>query len=152
MTFSWNQCFLLRILPPFFGIWLIYDEKMLWHMFSMATGQYSLGLHSAHQSRDCVRQLGIPSCRTIPSCCTTNAMNINFLLLPFMIHPNRWWMAPPKSICYLLFYFFHQFRVSVILSKITCSRYRYNVVQYSMILHTALQWMRQTINKKQFES
>ena len=36
----------------------------------MTTGQYSLGLHSTHQFRDCVRQL-IPSCRTIPSCCTT---------------------------------------------------------------------------------
>ena len=40
---------------------------------SMTTGQYSLGLHSAHQSRDCVRQLRIPSCRTIPSCCTTDS-------------------------------------------------------------------------------
>ena len=31
------------------------------------------GITSAHQSRDCVRQLGIPSCRMIPSCCTTTS-------------------------------------------------------------------------------
>ena len=37
-------------------------------------------------------------------------------------------------------------------SKITYSQYRYNVVHCSMILHTALQWLRQKINKKQSES
>ena len=39
-----------------------------------------------------------------------------------------------------------------ILSKITCSRYRYNVVHYSTVLHRALQWLRQKIIKQQSES
>ena len=39
-----------------------------------------------------------------------------------------------------------------IVSKIPYNRYRYNVVHYSTILHTALQWLKQKINKKQSES
>ena len=53
------------------------------------------------------------------------------------------WMTTRTSLCYLLF---------LIISKITNSRYRYNVVHYGTILHMALQWLRQKINKIQSES
>ena len=40
----------------------------------------------------------------------------------------------------------------LIVSQIEYSRCHFNVVQYSMVLHTVLRWLRQKTNKKQSES
>ena len=56
---------------------------------------------------------------------------------------NEWPLVSLKAICYSL-----SSRTKIFI-KITYSQYRYNVVHYSTILHTALEWLRQKINKKQ---
>ena len=59
---------------------------------------------------------------------------------------NEWPLVFVYAICYSLS------SRTKIASKKWQSRYRYNVVDCSTILHKALQWLRQKINKKQSES
>ena len=76
-------------------------------------------------------------------------MNISLIITVYYTSEslvNEWPLVSVYAIRYSL-----SSRTKIV-SDITYSLYRYNIVHYSTILHTTLQWLRQKINKKQPES